>query len=84
MDEEAVLEIAKGMISERLNIDPDRVTMDASLTDDLELDSLDLVELVMSIEERFGIQIEDQDAGELQTVGDAVRLVTQMAQSPAS
>lgn len=53
-----------------LNCDADKVTMDASLTEDLQADSLDAVELNMAFEEKFGITIADEDLGTLKTVGD--------------
>jgi acyl carrier protein len=56
-------------------IEGDRITPQAKLADDLDLDSLDTVELTVSMEERFGIEIPDSDLADLSTVGDAVRLI---------
>ncbi len=56
-------------------IDPESVTEDAGLFDDLGLDSLDTMDLTLALEERFGIQIPDEDLEGLRTVGDAVALI---------
>lgn len=60
----------KEVIVEQLGVDPERVKMEASFIDDLGADSLDIVELVMAMEEEFGIEIPDEDAEKLKTVGD--------------
>ena len=60
----------KKIVVDTLNCDADKVTMDASLTDDLQADSLDAVELNMAFEDKFGITIADEDLGTLKTVGD--------------
>ncbi len=60
----------KEVIVEQLGVDPDRVKLEASFIDDLGADSLDIVELVMAMEEEFGIEIPDEDAEKLKTVGD--------------
>ncbi|HEY1391153.1 MAG TPA: acyl carrier protein, partial [Ktedonobacterales bacterium] len=57
---------------EQLGVDESEVTDTASFTEDLNADSLDLVELIMSLEEQFGLQISDEDAEKLTTVGEAV------------
>ena len=59
-------------LTEHFGWDPEKVTMEASFTDDLGADSLDLVELVMQIEERFDITVEEKDAENLHTVGDVI------------
>lgn len=58
------------VIADQLGVDPDRVKAEASFIDDLGADSLDIVELVMAVEEEFGIEIPDEDAEKLKTVGD--------------
>jgi acyl carrier protein len=62
----------KKLIAEQLGVDESRVVPSASFTDDLEADSLDLVELIMSLEEEFGVEIPDEDAEKIATVGDAM------------
>jgi acyl carrier protein len=63
------------IIINELGVEPEKVTMEASFVEDLGADSLDTVELVMAFEEEFGIEIPDEDAEKLQTVGDAVQYV---------
>ena len=70
--EEDVYGKLKDIIVEQLAVDPDEVSMEASFIDDLNADSLDLVELIMEIEEKFGIQVPDDAAEKIKTVGDAV------------
>ncbi len=60
----------KEVIVEQLGVDPERVKAEASFIDDLGADSLDIVELVMAMEEEFGIEIPDEDAEKLKTVQD--------------
>lgn len=62
----------KEIIVQQLGVEEDQVSMSASFIEDLQADSLDIVELVMALEERFGIQIPDEDAEKITTVGDAV------------
>ena len=64
-----------GIIVEQLGVDPEEVTADASFVNDLGADSLDTVELVMALEEAFKIEISDEDAEKIHTVGDAVRYI---------
>ena len=65
----------KEIIVEQLGADESNVTADASFQDDLGADSLDTVELVMAFEEKFGIEIPDEDAEKISTVGDAVTYI---------
>lgn len=62
----------KDLIVQQLGVEEEQVTMSASFIEDLQADSLDIVELVMALEERFNIQIPDEDAEKIGTVGDAV------------
>jgi acyl carrier protein len=66
----------KDIIVEQLGVDPDRVKLEASFIDDLGADSLDIVELVMAMEEEFGIEIPDTDAEKLRTVQDVQSYLT--------
>lgn len=67
------------LISEQLGVDESRVVPSASFADDLEADSLDLVELIMSLEEEFGVEIPDADAEKIATVGDAMQYLQERA-----
>ena len=62
----------KDIIVDQLGVEPDKVTIDASFREDLEADSLDLVELIMAFEEEFGGEISDEEAQKITTVGEAV------------
>jgi acyl carrier protein len=65
----------KAIIVDLLGVDESKVTMDASFRDDLEADSLDLVELIMAFEDKFGAEISDEDAQSITTVGGAVEYI---------
>ncbi|HEY44355.1 MAG TPA: acyl carrier protein [Anaerolineae bacterium] len=65
----------KTVIVELLSIDEEKVTPDARFREDLEADSLDLVELIMAFEEKFGGEISDEDAQKINTVGDVVAYI---------
>jgi len=71
----AVAEKVKSIIAEQLGVKIEEVTPEASFIDDLGADSLDTVELVMALEEEFGVEIPDEDAEKITTVGDAVKYV---------
>jgi acyl carrier protein len=63
----------KEIIVNELGVEPEKVTAEASFVEDLGADSLDTVELVMAFEEEFGIDIPDEDAEQMRTVGDAIK-----------
>jgi acyl carrier protein len=65
----------KKIVVEQLGVEADKVTENASFIDDLGADSLDTVELVMAFEEEFGVEIPDDAAETIQTVGDAIRFL---------
>jgi acyl carrier protein len=65
-----LFERIKGIIVEQLGVEPDRVTKEARFRQDLEADSLDLVELIMAFEDEFGGEISDEDAQQITTVGE--------------
>ena len=71
----SVEERVKGLVAERLGVNDDQVTPGASFTEDLNADSLDLVELIMALEEEFGTEIDDDDAEKLQTVQDVIKYI---------
>jgi acyl carrier protein len=75
MTREEVLEHVKSILVETLSVDEDKVTPEARFQEDLETDSLDLVELIMTMEDKFAIKITDEEAAEIKTVGDAVDFV---------
>jgi acyl carrier protein len=70
-----VFERTRGIIVELLGVDSDKVTMEANFREDLEADSLDLVELIMAFEEEFGGEISDEEAQKITTVGEAVQYI---------
>jgi acyl carrier protein len=71
----ATLDKVKEIIIERLSVDEKDVKEEASFIDDLGADSLDTVELVMALEEEFGMEIPDEEAEKITTVGDAVKYI---------
>jgi acyl carrier protein len=73
----------KKIIVEQLGVDESEVTPEASITDDLGADSLDQVELVMAFETEFNIDIPDEEAEKIKTVGDAVSKIDSMAPKTA-
>jgi acyl carrier protein len=70
----------KKIIVEQLGVDEEEVTPTASFVEDLNADSLDLVELIMSLEEEFGMEISDEDAEGIQKVSDAVEYIEEHQQ----
>jgi acyl carrier protein len=77
----ALDERVKKIIVEQLGVNPEQVTTEASFIDDLGADSLDTVELVMALEEEFDIEIPDEDAEKITTVGEAIEYVEDHVQS---
>jgi acyl carrier protein len=75
MTKETTLKQVKAIIVDLLGVAEDKITMEARFREDLEADSLDLVELVMAFEEKFGGEISDEDAQKIKTVGDAVNFL---------
>ena len=70
-----VIDKLKEIIMDQLDVEEDEVTMDANIQEDLDADSLDMVELVMSVEEEFDLKIEDEDVEKIKTVGDIVSFI---------
>lgn len=72
---EEILTQLRPIIAEQLGVDESDVKLEASFTEDLNADSLDLVEMIMSLEEKFHVQISDEDAEKITTVGEAVDFI---------
>jgi acyl carrier protein len=75
----SVYERVRSIVSERLGVDEDKVTMDAEFIGDLNADSLDLVEVIMAMEQEFDTEIKDEDAENIRTVADAVKFIEEHA-----
>ncbi len=75
MEANEVFEKVKGLFVEDLGIDESKVTMDAKLEEDLEIDSLGIVEVVMAFEDEFDIEIDDEELADVSTVSQAVNLL---------
>jgi acyl carrier protein len=73
MADQGTFERVKALVVKLLGVTPEKVSMEARFREDLEADSLDLVELIMAFEEEFGGEISDEDAQKITTVGEAVR-----------
>jgi acyl carrier protein len=77
MDHDEIFDKVKEVIVDQLSVEEDDITEDASFVDDLGADSLDIVELVMALEEQFGVSIPDEQAEKIKTVGDAVSFIAE-------
>ncbi|NLW39793.1 MAG: acyl carrier protein [Tissierellia bacterium] len=73
-----IYEKIKEIISQQFHIDEDEITMETSFRNDLNADSLDLVELIMALEDEFEIEVEDEVVEEIITVGDAVEYISRL------
>jgi acyl carrier protein len=76
-----VLERVQTIVSDRLGVEPDQVVESAEFIGDLNADSLDLVEVIMAMEQEFDLEIKDEDAENIRTVGDAVKYINEHGQS---
>ena len=70
-----VFETIRKLLADQLDIDEDDITMESTLLEDLGADSIELVDLVMSVEEKYGIEVPDDATDDIRTVGDAVRFI---------
>ena len=77
--EKSIEQKVKDIVAENLSVKPEQVTPDAKFIEDLGADSLDTVELVMALEEEFGIEVPDEDAEKLQSVGDVIKYIEEKA-----
>lgn len=75
MSKDEILEKVKAIIVDQLSVEEEEVTLEASFIEDLGADSLDIVELIMALEEEFEIEVPDEDAEKLTTVGSAVTYI---------
>ncbi|GHV58546.1 acyl carrier protein [Campylobacterota bacterium] len=71
----ALFDEVKAIVVEQLNVNEDEVKEDSKFVEDLGADSLDVVELVMALEEKFDVEIPDEDAEKIQNVGDAIKYI---------
>ncbi|MBQ1843893.1 MAG: acyl carrier protein [Lachnospiraceae bacterium] len=70
------LDLLKKIIADVLSVDPDEITPDTTFIDDLGADSLDVYQIIMAVEDELGIEINEEDAEKISTVGDAVELIS--------
>lgn len=73
-----VFETVKKAIVDELSVDPSKVTLDSKLKEDLGADSIDAVQIIMDLEDAFGIEIDEDNAGAMETVGDVVKSIESM------
>ena len=79
MAKEEIFDKLKELVVDQLGVEEDEVTMEATMQDDLGADSLDLVDLVMSVEEEFGVKVADEDLENIKTDGDIVNYIEERA-----
>ncbi len=79
-DTTAVFDQVKEIVVERLGVDDDKVTMEAEFIGDLNADSLDIVGVISDLEDKFSLTINDTDANNIRTVGDAVELIAERSE----
>lgn len=73
-----VFETVKKAIVDELSVDPKKVTLESKLKEDLGADSIDAVQIIMDLEDAFGIEIDEDNAGAMETVGDVVKYIESM------
>lgn len=82
MEQTEVMKIVREHLSTELEVDADKINEGTRFREDLDADSLDLYELVMELEDRYGIRVSEEEAAEIETVGDAVNFV--LTRAPAA
>lgn len=75
MSEEEIFNKIKDMIADNFDVDKDKITEDTNFMDDLDADSIDLVEFILQLEDEFGAEIPDDKAEKIKTIGDAVSYI---------
>jgi acyl carrier protein len=75
MERDEVMQLVRNHLSTELEVEPDRIKPETRFREDLDADSLDLYELVMELEDRYGIRVSEEEAAKIETVGDAVDFV---------
>ncbi|AFR21806.1 acyl carrier protein [Lactobacillus helveticus] len=75
MTEEEIFNKIKNLIADNFNVDQDKITENTNFTNDLDADSIDLVEFILQLEDEFGSEIPDDEAEKIKTVGDAVSYI---------
>ena len=73
----AILEEVKEIITRYVKIEPEKITLESKLNEDLDADSSDIADVVMDIEEKYGFEFSDEDAENITTIGDAVNYITE-------
>ena len=73
----AILEEVKEIITRYVKVEPEKITLESKLNEDLDADSIDIADVVMDIEEKYGFEFSDEDAENITTIGDAVNYITE-------
>ena len=81
MDRSEVMDLVRSHLAEELDLDPARIAEESRFREDFDADSLDLYELVMEMEDRYGVKVSEEEAAELVSVGDVVEFVCSRASS---
>ena len=73
----AILEEVKEIITRYVKVEPEKITLESKLNEDLDADSIDIADVVMDIEEKYGFEFSDEDAENITTIGDAVNYIAE-------